>query len=610
MSIRITRGGDEVARGLAELERHFDLGGGTALELAVTKSDTPGFSLRKSGGRCEVTYHDKADFFRCFARLMCRKNEEAFELSGQKKLKKLGVTVDCARNAVPKTDTLKRYILNIALLGYDYLGLYLEDCFRLEKYPKFGYMRGAYSEAELRSVVGYAAMFGLEVVPFIQTLGHLDTLFRHEEFQEVYDIRGTLLASFDRTYALIEEMLKTLRRCFISDRVNIGMDEAYMAGRGRYIEQFGYRESIDIFSEHLDRVAGLCEKYGFAPSMWSDRFIGMKVGAHHLPNLKYEGGKLDGLPKHLNVVYWDYDKTEVEGYLNNMRIHQRLFDRFSFAGSCVKCLGFAPFNRSAFKTNGAAFAACVKEGVEDYLLTTWSDNGAECSVFSALPGLIYVGALRYGEESADGVLDGFSKLLANMDFEGLLSLDLPNSWGGADIRGNPCKYLFYEDVLMSHPMIFTSAEYAESCAASYRILKQKTKGAYGYMFDTLARLVKFLEVKSLLGRDIKAAYDLKDGERLAVLAEKSIPAAIKRLKDFYAALKGQWLTENKLCGLEALDYRIGGVEKRLSYARSAIKDYLSGKTDKIPQLEEARLVDVDRPATVFDAMRIMTYGVY
>jgi hexosaminidase len=43
--------------------------------------------------------------------------------------------------------------------------LYTEDTYQIPDEPFFGYLRGAYTEAELREIDDYAYALGIEVVP-------------------------------------------------------------------------------------------------------------------------------------------------------------------------------------------------------------------------------------------------------------------------------------------------------------------------------------------------------------------------------------------------------------------------------------------------------------
>lgn len=83
-------------------------------------------------------------------------------------------------------------------------------------------------------------------------------------------------------------MIKTMRRCFRSNKIHIGMDEAHMVGLGGYLEKHGYVKRFELLSSHLKRVTEITDKYGYSPMMWSDMFfrLGTKGGAYYDINPK------------------------------------------------------------------------------------------------------------------------------------------------------------------------------------------------------------------------------------------------------------------------------------------------------------------------------------
>ena len=58
------------------------------------------------------------------------------------------------------------------------LMLYTEDTYEVDNQPYFGYLRGRYSQKELREIDDYAFKHGMELIPAIQTLAHLKSIFR------------------------------------------------------------------------------------------------------------------------------------------------------------------------------------------------------------------------------------------------------------------------------------------------------------------------------------------------------------------------------------------------------------------------------------------------
>ena len=73
---------------------------------------------------------------------------------------------------------MKRFLCQLALMGFNTAYLYMEDTYELPGYPYFGYRRGRYSVAEQKELDDFADALGIELVPCIQTLAHLRTAIR------------------------------------------------------------------------------------------------------------------------------------------------------------------------------------------------------------------------------------------------------------------------------------------------------------------------------------------------------------------------------------------------------------------------------------------------
>ena len=164
---------------------------------------------------------------------------------------KFGVMIDCSRNAVITAEAFERMADILSELGYNTIRLYTEDTYEVEGEPYFGYLRGRYTKEELKRMDAYAARRGIELIPCIQTLAHLGTIFRYAEYGKIKDIDDIILVGDERTYTLIDNMFKSLSECFTTRNVHIGMDEAHMLGMGKYFETHGLRDRAEIIAEHL-----------------------------------------------------------------------------------------------------------------------------------------------------------------------------------------------------------------------------------------------------------------------------------------------------------------------------------------------------------------------
>ena len=117
----------------------------------------------------------------------------------------LAVMLDASRNGVLKTEEIKRFIDRIKMMGYDTIGIYMEDVYEIEGEPYFGHLRGRYSKAELKEINAYAKAAGIDVLPCIQTLAHLHGMFRWRQYADIRDTDDILLIDEPKTYALIEK---------------------------------------------------------------------------------------------------------------------------------------------------------------------------------------------------------------------------------------------------------------------------------------------------------------------------------------------------------------------------------------------------------------------
>src|SRR5699024_3166955 len=147
--------------------------------------------------------------------------------------------------------------------GMNDLLLYTEDTYEIPKHPHFGALRGRYTKEEIREIERYAAKFGIELVPCIQTLAHMRMFLRWPVTEKMRDNGDILLVGEPAVYEFLEDMIRSVRTSFSGRRIHIGMDEAFQLGLGNYLRKNGYQDRTGIMKEHLDRVCEICRKYDF-----------------------------------------------------------------------------------------------------------------------------------------------------------------------------------------------------------------------------------------------------------------------------------------------------------------------------------------------------------
>ena len=497
----------------------------------------------------------------------------------------LGLMVDCSRVLV-NLDEIKRIINTMEELGYNQLMIYTEDTYEIKDQPYFGHLRGRYSQKELKELDAYAKSHSVTLIPCIQTLAHLNGLMVWGEYYEMSDCNDILCVGDDRVYKLIDDMFATLAECFTSRVVNIGMDEAFMLGRGKYLDKNGYRDKISIFVEHLDKIA---KKYGFKMLMWSDMFFRAALGSYSDADIKSEKminmdlSFKDKIPDNVRLIYWDYTSTDENHYDKWIQLHERICEGTIFASAFWSWIGFAPHNRYSIDTFIAATKSCIKQGVKDFYYTLW--GGGEAPKPCQLPSLFYGACLAHGIEDEDEI-KGLFKEHYGIDFDDFMLVDLPSTPNDGDHCPNPDKYMFYCDLLMgkfdSNVKPGDGAKYAAVAEKLSPLIDNKD---YGYIFDFYKKLCDVLALKYELGVKTRDAYFAGDKAKLKIITY-DYDKLVNLVEAFYESFRHIWFIENKPQGLDSHDARYGALIFRIKDCKRRICEYLNGEIDSILELEE------------------------
>lgn len=563
----------------------------------VTVKSGDGIRLeKKQGGKIAVTYGAKHEFFRALSLLPdFLKGQDAL-LTETANFNLLSYMADMSRNAVFNLSGAKEMIRRLALCGYNSLMLYMEDTYEIPEYPYFGYMRGRFTQAELKEIDDYGYQFGIEVIPAIQTLAHLNATFRWQPFSSLRDTDDILRVGDEGVYELIDAMLRSVRKCFRTKRINIGMDEAHNLGRGTYLDRNGLRPKPDIMIEHLNRVVKMCHEHDFTPMMWSDMFFRMQFGTYYIDHGSLSEDVIQKVPEGLELVYWDYYTLNRPRFEHMVECHlQFRNNRTVFAGGNSKWYGFAPLNGFAIESAKLQMDVCTKQGI-DIIVTGWGDNGAEASQFGAFPVMLYYAEWGYHKDPDDAWMEKRSLDCLGIGYKEMQKVDLANDVGKEYFTGKyviaPCKYLLYNDPL--NGLMDLNLDPA-TVADAYRKATKKLKPMinhpeWGYVFETLYRLSDVLINKSDLSVRIRNAYKQGDRDTLSAIAVKEIPLVIRKLDKFLVAFRAQWYRENKSFGFDVQEQRIGGTRQRLLSSAETIRDYLDGKLEKIEELEQEQLL--------------------
>ena len=508
------------------------------------------------------------------------------------KFKYFGVMLDVSRNAVMTVDTMKWYLPLLKKMGYNCVFLYAEDTYYVEGEPFFGQMRGRYTEAEMREMDEFATSIGMEMIPCVQALAHVNAALRWNKIP--VDTDDIMLADDERTYELIDHMFASLSKGFKTRKIHVGMDEAYMLGRGKHLDIHGYQPISEIMKRHLGRVCDIAKKYGYEDVMlWSDMYMrAFNKGEYFIFDYtKVPKEVIEAIPEGVIPVFWDYYHTDERVYDVNFDAHKQMSKNTWFAGGTWSWGGFMPHNEYGMATMKPAIHSAVKNKIKNAIITMWGDDGAECSKVAMLPSLFAIAEYAKGNEDMELIKAKF-KRLTGLSFDDFMLLDAPNNINGSSVEYkspvNPSKYMLYSDYFNGFLDVTVvggeGEKYRELAPKLYSVAAKSRK--YGYLFKTAAKLCDALAVKFELGYKTRNAYKAGDKDELRRLAENDYKEAEKLIKAYARTFEEQWFYENKPCGFDVQDVRLGAVIQRTQSCRRRLLDYVNGKIDSIPELEE------------------------
>ena len=265
---------------------------------------------------------------------------------------------------------------------------------------------------------------------------------------------------------------------------------------------------------------------------------------------------------------------------------------FRWAGAAWSWIGLVPHNDYALAAMQAAIPVMRENGVKNYMLAMWGDDGAVCPRLSNLPSIYCFAEMVKGNFDLCSVAEGFYKRFG-VKWEDFLKIDTPNLLDSLPLDVyNPAKYMLYNDCFLG---IFDSTvnENGAKKYKKYAAELEKLSGDenFGMLFDTEAKLCKVLAQKYSLGIETRRYYALGDRETMRKIVKKYAKTE-RLLADFYEKLKKQWFYENKPFGFEVQAARIGGLKQRISDCKNRLIGWADGKIGRIEELEE-EILDYD-----------------
>lgn len=545
-------------------------------------------SLLMDGERLTVEAPDISAAARGLFLAACalRDGKDIPELHQRRHIASCGMMLDMSRGGVMTVEAVKGMIDAHAALGLNLMMLYTEDTYTVPEAPYLGYLRGRYTEKELREMDDYAAESGVELVPCVQTLAHLEQFLQWDVNRDIKDNDCVLMIDEPKTYAWIRAALTALRRCFRTNRIHIGMDEAHGVGLGEYYQKHGAVNRFELLNRHLNRVVDICKELGFKPIMWSDMFyrLGSKNNDYYDTNAVVPESAIAQIPD-VALCYWDYYHTDEQFYAGMLEGHRQMGKEVVFAGGIWTWSGILPHVRKTNATMYPALRACLKAGIGTVLATLWGDDGCETDYRLALNQLpIYSEHVWLGENCTRAEVERMGERLTGLSEA---CFNAMGAFYADDEDRRPGKGLFYCDPL--YPLtegLWDLTGYREGLEEGIKTLERH--------LDDLRCEYAWLAMRIALEKlnwvnELRPAYLRGDKAVVLTMANEKLPAMRELYVKMMSVWREQWESGRKRNGWETICARLGAVIARLDDVQRILLRWADGTIECVEELDETPL---------------------
>lgn len=160
------------------------------------------------------------------------------------------------KGAPPKVSYLKQIFPVIKEAGANAIVLEYEDMFPFSGPLSPVPAKNAYTKEDVQTILNLAKSHNFEIIPLVQTFGHLEFVLKLKEFRElreVDDFPQAICPSRNESFSLVENIIDQVMALHPNTRwLHIGCDEVYHLG---YCSKCMRLDRDNLFLSHVARVA-------------------------------------------------------------------------------------------------------------------------------------------------------------------------------------------------------------------------------------------------------------------------------------------------------------------------------------------------------------------
>ncbi|NWV22949.1 HEXDC Hexosaminidase, partial [Origma solitaria] len=192
------------------------------------------------------------------------------------------------KGAAPRLSYLEQVFPLLSQLGANGILIEYEDMFPFKGELEILRSPYAYSEEDIERIQQLAEQHKLEVVPLVQTFGHVEFILKHEKYQHLREVErfpNSFNPHVPDTLALLKSILsQVIEKHRHSTWIHIGADEVFHLGEGMDSKNWMSHNKGDVgtmFLKHIKEVLGFltAQYWGLRVLMWDDMLRKISVGA-------------------------------------------------------------------------------------------------------------------------------------------------------------------------------------------------------------------------------------------------------------------------------------------------------------------------------------------
>ncbi|NXY26404.1 HEXDC Hexosaminidase, partial [Atrichornis clamosus] len=192
------------------------------------------------------------------------------------------------KGAAPRVSYLEQVFPLLSQLGANGVLIEYEDMFPFKGELEILRSPYAYSEEDIERIQQLAEQHKLEVVPLVQTFGHVEFILKHEKYQHLREVErfpNSFNPHVPDTLALLKSILsQVIEKHRRSTWIHIGADEVFHLGEGLDSKNWMSHNKGDVgtmYLKHIKEVLGFltAQYWGLRALMWDDMLRKISVGA-------------------------------------------------------------------------------------------------------------------------------------------------------------------------------------------------------------------------------------------------------------------------------------------------------------------------------------------